>query len=100
MIFIWQSLFYLYFCEMLLFLQHQTSDKTNVNNMNESKRLTTLLEKKADLLYLINRHAQNKDRIWESDETGYEDYINAVLDEINAINQEIKELSEDDFSID
>ncbi len=67
--------------------------------MNKFKRLELLLEKKANLLYLINRHAQNKDRIWESDETGYEDYINAALDEINAINQEIKELSPEDDSI-
>jgi hypothetical protein len=51
-------------------------------------------------LYLINRHAQNKDRIWEGDEVGYQDYINAALDEINAINQEIKELSGDDISND
>jgi hypothetical protein len=68
--------------------------------MNELKRLELLLEKKADLLYLINRHAQNKDRIWEGDEVGYQDYINAALDEINAINQEIKELSGDDISND
>ncbi len=68
--------------------------------MNELKRLTALLEKRADLLYLINRHAQNKDRIWAGDEAGYEEYINAALDEINAINQEIKELSQDDSSTD
>lgn len=68
--------------------------------MDELKRLTTLLEKRTDLLYLINRHAQNKDRIWEGDEAGYEDYINAALDEINAINREIKELSKDDSTTD
>jgi hypothetical protein len=62
-------------------------------------KLDLLLEKKESLLYLINRHAQNKDRIWAGDEAGYEDYINAALDEINAINQAIKELSEDDDSI-
>ncbi len=68
--------------------------------MNELKRLTALLEKRADLLYLINRHAENKNRIWEGDEAGYEEYINAALDEINAINQAIKELSQDDSSTD
>ena len=67
--------------------------------MNKIKRLEQLLEKKDSLLYLINRHAQNKERIWESDETGYEDYINAALDEINAINQEFNELSQDDSQI-
>jgi hypothetical protein len=64
--------------------------------MNKIKRLELLLEKKESLLYLINRHAQNKERIWEDDEAGYEDYINAALDEINAVNQELNELSEDD----
>jgi hypothetical protein len=59
-------------------------------------KIKLLLEKKDSLLYLINRHAQNKERIWGSDEAGYQDYINAALDEINAVNQEIKELSEDD----
>jgi hypothetical protein len=59
-------------------------------------KLKLLLEKKDSLLFLINRHAQNKDRIWASDESGYQDYINAALDEINAVNQEIKELSDDD----
>ena len=68
--------------------------------MNKLKQLTALLEKRADLLYLINRHAQNKDRIWEGDEKGFTDYINAALDEINAINNEIKELSHDDLSND
>jgi hypothetical protein len=66
--------------------------------MNELKRLEQLLEKKESLLYLINRHAQNKERIWEGDEAGYQDYINAALDEINAVNQAIKELSQDDTS--
>jgi hypothetical protein len=79
-------------------LHDKISNKTGVNAMNKYKRLELLLEKKASLLYLINRHAQNKDRIWEGDETGYEDYINAALDEINAINKEIKELSPDDDS--
>jgi hypothetical protein len=64
--------------------------------MNKIKRLELLLEKKESLLYLINRHAQNKERIWEDNEAGYEDYINAALDEINAVNQELNELSEDD----
>ena len=59
-------------------------------------KIKLLLEKKDNLLYLINRHAQNKDRIWAGDEAGYQDYINAALDEINAVNQEIKELSEDE----
>jgi hypothetical protein len=68
--------------------------------MNEVKRLEQLLEKKESLLYLINRHAQNKERIWEGDEAGYQDYINAALDEINAVNQEIKELSKDETSND
>lgn len=63
-------------------------------------KLELLLEKKDTLLYLINRHARNKKRIWEGDEAGYQDYINAALDEINAINQEIKELSEDQTSND
>lgn len=67
--------------------------------MNKIKQLELLSEKKDSLLYLINRHAQNKDRIWEGDEAGYEDYINAALDEINAVNQEIKELLEDDSQI-
>ena len=58
--------------------------------MNRLKRLTTLLEKKADLLYLLNRHAQNKEAIWEGDEEGFTDYVNAALDEIIAINKEIK----------
>lgn len=62
-------------------------------------KIKLLLEKKDSLLYLINRHAQNKERIWAGDEAGYQDYINAALDEINAVNQEIKELSEDDDSI-
>ena len=30
--------------------------------MDKLKQLTTLLEKKADILYLLNRHAQNKDK--------------------------------------
>ena len=64
--------------------------------MDKLKQLTTLLEKKADILYLLNRHAQNKEMIWEDDEEGFMDYINAALDEINAINKEIKELSDDD----
>jgi hypothetical protein len=64
--------------------------------MNKIKRLELLLEKKESLLYLINRHAQNKERIWEDDEAGYENYINSALDEINAVNQELNELSEDD----
>lgn len=67
--------------------------------MNKYKRLELLLEKKASLLYLVNRHAQNKDRIWEGDEASYEDFINAALDEINAINQAIEELSQDDDSV-
>ena len=67
--------------------------------MNKIKQLELLSEKKDSLLYLINRHAQNKDRIWEGDEACYEDYINAALDEINAVNQEIKELLEDDSQI-
>ena len=65
--------------------------------MNKLQRLTFLKEKKADLLYLLNRHAQNKERIWGNDEDGYTDYINAALDEINEINKELKELSEDDL---
>ena len=64
--------------------------------MDKLKQLTTLLEKKADILYLLNRHAQNKEMIWEDDDEGFMDYINAALDEINAINKEIKELSDDD----
>ena len=68
--------------------------------MNKLKQLTTLLEKKADLLYLLNRHAQNKDVIWEGDEEGFIDYVNAALDEIIAINKAIKELSQDDSSLD
>ena len=64
--------------------------------MDKLKQLTALLEKRADLLYLINRHAQNKNRIWAGDEAGYTDYINAALDEINVINKEIKEMSQDD----
>ena len=64
--------------------------------MDKLKQLTTLLEKKADILYLLNRHAQNKELIWEDDDEGFMDYINAALDEINAINKEIKELSDDD----
>ena len=68
--------------------------------MNKLKRLTTLLEKKTDLLYLLNRHSQNKDVIWESDEEGFIDYVNAALDEIIAINKAIKELSQDDSSLD
>ena len=62
-------------------------------------KIKLLLEKKDNLLYLIDRHAQNKDRIWAGDEAGYQDYINAALDEINAVNQEIKELSEENDSI-
>ena len=62
-------------------------------------KIKILLEKKDTLLYLINRHAQNKERIWAGDEADFQDYINAALDEINAINQAIKELSEDDDSI-
>ena len=68
--------------------------------MNKLKRLTALLEKKADLLYLLNRHAQNKDVIWEGDEDGFIDYVNAALDEIIDINKAIKELSQDDSSLD
>ena len=68
--------------------------------MNKLKRLTALLEKKADLLYLLNRHAQNKDTIWEGDEDSFIDYVNAALDEIIAINKAIKELSQDDSSLD
>ena len=68
--------------------------------MNKLKRLTALLEKKADLLYLLNRHGQNKDVIWEGDEEGFIDYVNAALDEIIAINKAIKELSQDDSSLD
>jgi hypothetical protein len=68
--------------------------------MNELKRLEQLLEKKESLLFLINRHAQNKERIWEGDEAGYQDYINAALHEINAVNQAIKELSQDKASND
>ena len=63
-------------------------------------KIKALLEKKDTLLYLINRYAQNKERIWAGDEAGYQDYINAALDEINAVNQEIKELLEDDNLID
>ncbi len=68
--------------------------------MDKLKQLTALLEKRADLLYLINRHAQNKDRIWAGDEVSYTDYVNAALDEINAINKEIKEMSQDNSSTD
>jgi hypothetical protein len=77
---------------MPLYLHDKISNKTGVNAMNKIKRLEQLLEKKDSLLYLINRHAQNKERIWEGDETGYEDYI-------NAINQEFNELSQDDSQI-
>jgi hypothetical protein len=65
--------------------------------MNQLKRLTILLEKKADILFLLNRHAQNKDTIWEGDEEGYKDYVNAALDEINAINEEIKDITKEDL---
>ena len=61
-------------------------------------KIKRLIEKKDSLLYLINRHAQNKERIWAGDEAGYQDYINAALDELNAINQELKELLEADDS--
>ena len=61
-------------------------------------KMKLLIEKKDSLLYLINRHAQNKKRIWAGDEVGYQDYINAALDELNAINQELKELLEADDS--
>ncbi len=62
-------------------------------------KIKRLIEKKDSLLYLSNRHAQNKERIWVGDEAGYQDYINAALDELNAINQEIKELLEADDSV-
>jgi hypothetical protein len=65
--------------------------------MDKLKRLTILLDKKNDILYLLNRHAQNKELIWENDEEGYKDYVNAALDEINDINEEIKEISDEEF---
>ena len=67
--------------------------------MDKQNRLSELLEKRADLLYLINRHAQNKERIWEGDEVGFTDYINAALDEIIEIDKVVKALSQDDSSI-
>ena len=75
-------------------------EKISNNTMPTMDKIKLLLEKKESLLYLINRHAQNKDRIWEGDEKGFTDYINAALDEINEINNEIKELLQDDSSLD
>ena len=65
--------------------------------MDKLKQLTTLLQEKADLLYLLNRHSQDKKRIWGNDEAGYENFVNAILDEIIGIDKKIKKLSQDDF---
>ena len=65
--------------------------------MDELKQLTDLLQKKADLLYLLNRHSRNKERIWGNDEVGYQNFVNAILDEIIDTDRQIQELSQDDF---
>ena len=65
--------------------------------MDELKQLTDLLQKKGDLLYLLNRHSQDKERIWGNDEAGYKDFVDAILDEIIDTDKQIHELSQDDF---
>ena len=66
--------------------------------MDELKKLTELLERKNDLLFLINRHAQNREHIWGNDNEGYEDYVNAALDELNDINEDIKGITGEKFN--
>ena len=65
--------------------------------MDKLKQLADLLQKKGDLLYLLNRHSRNKERIWGNDEIGYQNFINAILDEIIDTDKQIHELSQDDF---
>ncbi len=66
--------------------------------MDELKKLTELIERKNDLLFLINRHAQNRERIWGNDNSGYEEYVNAALDELNEINEAIKDITGENFN--
>ena len=66
--------------------------------MDESKKMTELIERKNDLLFLINWHAQNREPIWGNDNEGYEDYVNAALDELNEINEAIKDITGENFN--
>ena len=66
--------------------------------MDELKKLTELLERKNDLLFLLNRHAQNREQIWGNNSEGYNDYVNAALDEINEINEALKDITGESFN--
>jgi len=57
--------------------------------MSEEER-NALLEERELLKELLNIHLQNPD-FWKDDQKGFEEYVNAVLDRINEIKQQLNE---------
>ena len=55
------------------------------------KEKDALLEEIELLKELLDIHVQNPD-IWKYNEKGFEEYLNAVLDRINEIRQQLNEL--------
>lgn len=56
-----------------------------------SQQEILLLAEKQALLEILDFHARNKERVWDSDKE-YENHVNDILDSINVINEALKQL--------
>ena len=56
-----------------------------------SQQQILLLAEKQALLEILDFHARNKERVWDS-EKEYENHINDILDSINVINEALEQL--------
>ena len=57
-----------------------------------SERLDSLLEQEFFLKELLSQHTKNKHIIWLNREKEFREYIDAILDELNEIREEIRYL--------
>ena len=56
-----------------------------------SQQEILLLAEKQALLEILDFHARNKERVWDS-EKEYENHVNDILDSINVINEALEQL--------